>query len=449
MNRLSDNQVFVVGSGLVGSVLALRLIQRGFHVEVIESREDMRTHPMSAGRSINLALSHRGIVALERVGLANDILKHAVQMSGRMIHGLDGSLQLQPYSFRSGEHIHSISRRTLNVMLMSAFEKLGGKINFSTRLTNFDPSKRSFTFLDSTMKEQRKENIIVIASDGANSAARKSMLDHSASLRMNYAQKFQPYGFKELTIPPGVAGEFLMERNALHIWPRGHFMMIALPNPDATFTVTLFLPFKGPDSFENLTDPIQVELFFEKYFPDAIPLITDLKSEFFQNPTGHLNSVKCSPWHYQDQLLLMGDAAHAIIPFYGQGMNCGFEDVVVFDTLIDKMQGVEDLFAEFENQRKINADAISDLAEDNFEEMRDKVADPVFQRKRKLEGMLEEKYPDYYSKYAMVTFRPDISYYDAMVRGRRQDDFLISYCSNKLDFSSADLDDVFNSLQSL
>ncbi|MCC6816087.1 MAG: FAD-dependent monooxygenase [Saprospiraceae bacterium] len=448
MVNLSNKKFSVVGAGLVGSLVALRLLQKGFQIEVYESREDMRLHPMSAGRSINLALSHRGLEALKLVGLEEQVLSHSIQMKGRMIHSINGELNFQPYSIREGEHINSISRRVLNVILMDEIEKHGVRIKFSHRLETYDNNMDLFTFSCNGEKVFVSGNS-VIATDGASSSARKFMLENSAELRMNYQQKFQPYGYKELTIPPGPESKFLLEKNALHIWPRGHFMMIALPNPDASFTATLFIPFIGLEGFESLSDKQSLDSFFSNYFSDAKLLIPDLTQEFFSNPTGHLNSVKCSPWSYKDRILLMGDAAHAIIPFYGQGMNCGFEDVVVFDQLLDTCTDIESLFRRFELQRKINSDAISDLAEDNFEEMRDKVADPVFQRKRLLEAQLEEKFPKYYSKYALVTFRPDISYSEAMVKGRKQDEYLLEICKTQFEFSNSDLETIFNNLNQI
>ncbi|MEP7196918.1 MAG: NAD(P)/FAD-dependent oxidoreductase [Saprospiraceae bacterium] len=449
MTKISEKKIAIVGAGLVGSLLALRLLQRGLKVEIFESREDMRKQTISAGRSINLALSHRGIRGLNLVGLEDKILEHAVQMKGRMIHKIDSELSFQAYSIRDGEYINSISRRTLNIILLDAIESFGVKVNFGKKLHSFLPEKNLIYFEDKNNQQSQVEDSILIATDGANSMARKFMLDRSAELKMNYNQKFQEYGYKELNILPGKNGEFLLEKNALHIWPRGHFMMIALANPDATFTATLFLPFKGEQGFESLTDKNSVNNFFEKYFKDAKELIHDLDGEFFQHPIGHLNSVKCKPWHYEDKLLLMGDAAHAIIPFYGQGMNCGFEDVVVFNELLDKYNDTLELFEQFEKSRKINSDAISDLAEDNFEEMRDKVADPIYQRKRTLEAQLEKQFPSYYSKYALVTFCPDVSYSEAMIRGRKQDDYLMNLCMTKTDFTNEDLGKIFKELESL
>lgn len=444
-------KIAIAGSGLVGSLLALRLLQRGFDVQVFESRTDMRKTDISAGRSINLALSHRGIQALRMAGVDQEILSHAIQMKGRMIHDLEGQLKFQDYSSRPGEYINSISRRSLNVILMDAIEKIKpNALHFKTRLLRFEQDCQRAVFENESGHRIDFEGGIVIGTDGAASVARKTMLELTPHLRFNYSQTFQNYGYKELTIPPGTGSSFVIEKNALHIWPRGHFMMIALPNPDATYTATLFLPYHGADSFEQLTTKDAVRSFFKSYFSDAVPLMPDLENEFFEHATGHLYTVKCSPWHYQDRILLVGDAAHAIIPFYGQGMNCGFEDVFVFDQLLDQHEDWLSLCQNFSGIRKPNGDAIADLAEDNFIEMRDRVADPVFQRKRKLEMLLEKKYPDYYSKYALVTFRPDVSYRDAMLRGRWQDDLLMQFCQpEKEDWTEEELSAVYRQLMGI
>lgn len=448
-----NKKILIAGSGLVGSLLGLRLLQKGFDVELFESRPDMRREQISAGRSINLALSHRGIRALKLAGVDEVILSNAIQMHGRMIHTIDGQLALQPYSTRPGEFINSISRRTLNVILMDAIEKIKpDAIHFKTKLIKVENNCSTFIFetQESTTSASSFSSLssaILIGTDGAASIARKTLFELTPHLRFNYSQTFQNYGYKELTIPPGSNNSFVIEKNALHIWPRGHFMMIALPNPDATYTATLFLPYHGAESFDSLDSNENVKAFYQKYFSDAIPFMPDLEHEFFQHPTGHLYTVKCEPWHYEDKILLMGDAAHAIIPFYGQGMNCGFEDVYVFDELLDQHTDWKTLFENFSKQRKPNSDAIADLAEDNFIEMRDKVADPVFQRKRQLEMKLEKQFPEYYSKYALVTFRPDISYYDAMVRGRKQDEFLMGVCANEINhWSDEELKIYYNSI---
>ncbi len=445
------SKIYIAGCGLVGSMLGLRLLQKGYDVELFESRPDMRTRAMSAGRSINLALSHRGIQALEMVGLGKEMLTHAIPMHGRMIHELSGDLKYQPYSSRSGEFINSISRRSLNVLLMDAIEHIKpGAIHFNHRLSAIGKEAQSFIVENEYKESLHLDNGPLIATDGAGSVARKWMLDQTPWFHFDYSQRFQNYGYKELTIPPGEGGSFRIEKNALHIWPRGHFMMIALPNPDATYTATLFLPFEGVDSFENLKDPESLRAFYQKYFPDTLGLLPELETEFFEHPTGYLYTVKCMPWNFKDRILLMGDAAHAIIPFYGQGMNCGFEDVFVLDQLLDGEMNLHQVFESFSRLRKPNADAIADLAEDNFIEMRDKVADPLFQRKRKLEMLLEKKYPDYFSKYAMVTFRPDMGYHEAMVRGRAQDDVLMQICKgNQEEWQESDLQAIYQKLMSI
>lgn len=443
-----SKKIIIAGSGLVGSLLGLRLLQRGFDVSLFESRGDMRKENISAGRSINLALSHRGIRALKLAGVDEEILSNAIQMSGRMIHTLDGQLALQPYSTRPGEFINSISRRTLNIILMDAIEKIKpDAIHFKSKLIRVENDCRRFVIETEQKEIKSMENAILIGTDGAASVARKTLFELTPHLRFNYSQTFQNYGYKELTIPPGKDNTFVIEKNALHIWPRGNFMMIALPNPDATYTATLFLPYHGELSFDRLDTKKSIMEFYQTYFSDAVPLMPDLESEFFEHPTGHLYTVKCSPWHYEDKILLMGDAAHAIIPFYGQGMNCGFEDVFVFDELLNEHMSWNNLFESFSKLRKPNADAIADLAEDNFIEMRDKVADPVFQKKRQLEMNLEKKFPEYYSKYALVTFRPDISYYDAMVKGRKQDEFLMNLCADlNKEWGEKELDEIFNNM---
>ncbi len=444
-------KIHVAGCGLVGSILGLRLLQKGYDVELYESRPDMRTTEISAGRSINLALSHRGIQALNMVGMEKEMLTHAIPMHGRMVHELSGELKFQPYSSRQGEFINSISRRSLNVLLMDAIEKIKpAAIHFNHKLTAVEKEGKAFIVENERKESFRLDNGPLIATDGAGSLARKWMLDQTPWFHFDYSQRFQNYGYKELTIPPGKDGSFRIEKNALHIWPRGHFMMIALPNPDATYTATLFLPYEGQESFSNLKDIASVRNFYKKFFPDSLDLLPELETEFFEHPTGYLYTVKCMPWNYKDRILLMGDAAHAIIPFYGQGMNCGFEDVFVFDQLLDKHDDLLKAFEEFSKLRKPNGDAIADLAEDNFIEMRDKVADPLFQKKRKLEMLLEKTFPDYYSKYAMVTFRPDLGYHEAMVRGRAQDDLLMTICSEgREDWDALSLKAIYDKLMAI
>ncbi|MCC6753613.1 MAG: FAD-dependent monooxygenase [Saprospiraceae bacterium] len=431
--KTDSRKVVVAGGGLVGCLTALRLLQRGFDVSVFEQREDMRRTPIRAGRSINLALSPRGIRALALCGLDEALLSQAIAMKGRLVHSVDGSVQFQPYSVRPGDCIHSISRRTLNCTLLDAIDALKpGALQFNQRLMRIEDEGAHVVFEDALGHATEFRDSILIAADGAGSAARKWMLSRTPGFHFNYSQHFQDYGYKELTIAPRPGGGFALQGDVLHIWPRGHFMMIALPNPDESFTATLFLPYQGREGFNALDTNERLLVFMNTYFPDAMGLIENPEVDFFNNPTGYLYTVKCNPWHYGERILLIGDAAHAIIPFYGQGMNCGFEDVGALDELLDQFDDWPSLFTAFSTIRKPNGDAIADLAEDNFLEMRDKVADPVFQKKRKLELRLEQAFPQYYSKYSMVTFRPDLSYYSAMVKGRRQDALLMEICKTGL-----------------
>lgn len=427
---MHDKKIIIIGAGLVGSLLALVLVKKGYAVCVYESRSDLRTNQISAGRSINLALSHRGLQILDKLGLKEKVLSHAIKMKSRIIHPLTGEISVQDYGTREGEYINSISRKVLNEILLNEIEKIqADAIHFDTKHTTSDLKNKKFYFTKKDGTQIIETNVRVFGTDGSSSATRDILLANSTQLRFNYQQSYQNYGYKELTLEPTANGDFQLENNGLHIWPRGHFMMIALPNPDASFTCTLFAPYHGSDGFDTLNNVDKLNNYFTKYFPDLANLFNNLNEQFVSNPIGNLVTVKCYPWHINDEVLLLGDAAHAIIPFYGQGMNCGFEDVMILSQLLDRENSWERIFSQFTAIRKPNTDAIADLAEDNFVEMRDKVADPIFQKKRFLEVALEKTHPNFYSKYSLVTFRPDISYYEAMRRGRRQDEILMEYCS--------------------
>jgi kynurenine 3-monooxygenase len=390
---LRNERVTIAGAGLVGSLVSIFLAKRGFAVDLVEKRPDMRrvdaaalARSGAAGRSINLAVSTRGLHALEQVGLREEILKQAIPMRGRMIHPVRGDLALLPYGKDESEYINSISRAELNKTLMSLAERTGKvRIQFETPVA-----------------ESHLDSPVLIGTDGAASAVRAELMKRSGN---KATEAHLDYGYKELSIAPGPGGSFRLFKNALHIWPRGNYMLIALPNLDGSFTCTLFLPFKGAMSFEALDRPAKVEAFFQEQFPDAVPLLDDLTGTFFSNPTGHMVTVKCEPWHDAGRTLLMGDAAHAIVPFFGQGMNCGFEDCTVLGDCLDRAKDWKSVFADFSRQRKPNADAIADMAVENFIEMRDKVADPRFQLEKAVEKILEAKYPDeYVSRYRLVTF---------------------------------------------
>ncbi len=445
-------KVVVIGAGLAGSLLAIYLAKRGFEVEVYEARPDMRKVKIPAGRSINLALSDRGIVALREVGLDNYMLSEAIPMYGRMVHTSDGKTKFLAYSGRQGEYINSVSRAGLNCALMNEAEKYPNvKIFFNQRCSHFDCETGEATIEDTqTGKTTKIKEDTLIAADGAGSAVRNSML-HGCIPRFNFSQSWLEHGYKELHIPPAPDGGFLMEKNALHIWARHSFMMIALPNPDGSFTCTLFLAHEGEEnSFEQLKDERSLLEFFNRHFADAVPLMPTLVEDFFNNPTGNLGTIRCFPWNVNGKALLLGDAAHAIVPFYGQGMNCAFEDCRILNQLIGEYgTDWEKIFKIFCKMRKPNTDAIADMAEENFYEMRDAVADPVFQRKRELETKLEQLFPDYFSKYSMVTFREDLPYVVAKERGNAQDRLLMQLCAQVKDISELDLNEVMEKIRAL
>lgn len=413
-------EVTIIGAGLVGSLLSIYLAKRGYRVSIFERRPDMRKEKVSAGRSINLALSDRGLLALDKVGLADAIKNISIPMHGRHIHNMDGSTAFQPYG-KEGQFINSVSRGTLNKKLMDLAEQHGVQIHFNHKCSSIDWKTNTINFELPAGRFQTTNFELLFGSDGAFSAARmQHQLQHD---KFNYSQYYIDCGYKELTIPPTAAGEFAMEVNALHIWPRKDYMLIALPNLDKTFTCTLFFPFEGPASFSNLTTKEKVQEFFEKTFPDAIALMPDYVNEFFSNPTSSLVTVKCFPWVREDKFALIGDAAHAIVPFFGQGMNCGFEDCRVLDELIDKNgEDWTTILQQYQTLRKPDGDAIADLAINNFTEMRDRTADPRFLLQKKIEARLHEKYPDkWIPAYSQVTFSPQIRYSEALQRGQQQE----------------------------
>jgi kynurenine 3-monooxygenase len=434
--------ITLIGAGLNGPLLAIGLVRRGFQVEIYERRPDMRRIRMSAGRSINLAISTRGIYALEQVGLWSAMRKIIIPMKGRMMHSITSEITFQPYGKNETEVINSISRAELNIALMNAAEAQGVKIHFQQRCKGMDLRTGTLHLRDEGTGENRERaSSVVIGCDGSASAIRGEMLKLN---RFNFSQQYLDYGYKELTIPAGPGGAHVLETNALHIWPRGNYMLIALPNIDGTFACILFLPFEGASSFAELNSHSDVLKFFRARFPDAVPLMPDLAANFFANPTGAMVTVKCSPWHVEGRALLLGDAAHAIVPFFGQGINCGFEDCTCLLELVDR-HGADwqRVFAEFEAARKVNTDAIADLAIENFVEMRDRVADTRFLFRKKVELALEAKYPKLFvPKYAMVTFHR-IPYAVALKRGQIQDRVLTELCDGidnieNLDWNMAD-----------
>lgn len=440
-----QQNILIIGAGLCGSLLALRLGQRGYNVTVMEKRPDLRKVHISAGRSINLAFSDRGIKAMRLVGLEERVKTLCIPMNGRMIHDTEGHTILSNYSGRDHEYINSISRGDLNALLLDESEKHKNvNIFFNRKCQSVDFENTTALFYDYESKTDFVKNAdLIIATDGAGSILRKSYYLAKAFL-FSFSQEYLTHGYKELSILPTKTGDYKAYKNALHIWPRGSFMLIALPNLDGSFTVTLFLSYdEGEYNFNNLTSPEMVTKFFKKEFPDALELMPNLVDDFFNNPTAPLGTVKCSPWHFKGNTLLMGDAAHAIVPFYGQGMNASFEDVVEFDAILDQHKNTnfkndwEIIFKAYEHARKKDTDAIADLAIDNFYEMKGHVNNDLFKRKRELEMKLEKHFPkEYASKYSLVTFNEHIGYREAMLRGRAQDKAILNMLADaKIDMN--------------
>ncbi|MHC2991985.1 kynurenine 3-monooxygenase [Pontibacter sp. HJ8] len=415
--------ITIMGAGLVGSLLSLYLAKRGHKVDLYERRPDMRKTLLDGGRSINLALSDRGFRALRGIGIEEEVRQVAIPMHGRIMHDEEGRLTFQPYG-KEGQFIYSVSRAGLNAALMDISEPNPDiTYHFNRQLLDLDLHQNKATLRNhETGETESLEAELLFGADGAFSMVRNAM---QKTERYNYSQSYLEYGYKELTIPAAEDGSWQLEKNALHIWPRGNYMMIALPNLDGSFTCTLFFPYEGPLSFENIKTDDDLLAFFLQAFPDVVALMPDLAQEYFSNPVGTLVTVKCFPWSYKDKALLIGDACHAVVPFYGQGMNAGFEDITVLDQMLENFDGDwEKLFHAFERRRKPDADAIADLAVLNFIEMRDKVADPRFLLRKKIESKINQQYPDkWIPLYSMVTFT-DLPYSYALETGRLQDEIM-------------------------
>ncbi len=441
-----QKKVIIVGAGLCGSLLALRMAQRGYTVTVYERRSDMRKKSMSAGRSINLALSNRGLRSLAEAGVEQDVLPLLIPMHGRMLHPLDAPLSLVSYSGRQNEYINSVSRGGLNKILLEKAEATGKvAFHFDVSCTEADIETGIIQLKNLKTGEQFNDSAeVVFGTDGANSSIRNAFLKESARYRFDFSIQYLRTGYKELEIPAGDNGSYRIEKNALHIWPRKGFMLIALPNLDGSFTVTLFLAMDGEgESFANLNTDEEIYAFFEKYFPTALAHMPDIVEDFRQNPTSSLGTVKCYPWQMNGKYLLMGDAAHAVVPFYGQGMNASFEDVRVLNELMDQYgDDWNTTLQQYQEVRKQDGDAIGDLAVENEIEMRAATADPTFLLKRKIELALEQTYPNYYSKYSLVTFNDNVPYSQAMQQGRAQDALLMDYARNVGNWESVSLSDV-------
>ncbi|MGB3618766.1 MAG: NAD(P)/FAD-dependent oxidoreductase [Catalinimonas sp.] len=406
------------GAGLVGSLLTLYLRQRGLPVDVYERRPDPRRADVPGGRSINLALSDRGLRALAGVGLDEAVRAFALPMRGRMIHDPAGHLTKQPYG-TADQCIYSVSRARLNELLIDRAEAAGATVHFNHRCEEVD-------WEAGTARVSEGDNArtvtaeVIFGADGAFSAVRGAL---QRTDRFDYEQSYLPHGYKEVTFTPTADGDWALDPAALHIWPRREFMLIALPNPDRSFTGTLFLPFEGDVSFAGLTSPERFEAFFAEHFADALPLLPHLREEWSANPTASMVTIHCYPW-VRGRTALIGDAAHAIVPFYGQGMNAGFEDCRVLNDLMDQHAAWPALLDAYQHRRKPSADAIAELALRNFVEMRDRVADPEFLHQKELEAQLHAAHPDeWLPLYSMVTFS-HLPYEEALRRGKAQGELM-------------------------
>lgn len=428
-----NEPVNVVGAGLAGTLLSIILARRGHRVRLYERQDDMRRVLIDAGRSINLALAARGIRALELAGVMQHVAPQLVPLPGRMLHDLSGALTFVPYGQRPEEVIYSVSRPGLNCILLDAAERAGVELLFRHSATGADFTRKVIKFQDAEIPMEH-----VFATDGAGSILRRTMVDQ---LGIACTEDLLKHGYKELTLPPYPTGEPRIDKHALHIWPRGGFMLIALPNIDGSFTVTLFLPLKGPDSFETLTTSASIEAFFGAHFPDVKQLMPGLAEEFLQHPTGIMGTVRCQHWSFEDRLLLIGDAAHAITPFHGQGMNCCFEDCRELDALLSGSDDWARSFREFETSRLPNTEAIADMAIENYLEMRDTVRHPKFHLHKALSLELERRHPmRFVPRYSMVMFRDDIPYAVAYDRGRIQNEILSALTQQADTLAAVDYD---------
>jgi kynurenine 3-monooxygenase len=422
MSPLAARQVNIVGAGLAGALLALLLAQRGLSVALYERRPDPRQVRPERGRSINLALAARGLRALEHAAVLARVEPLLIPMRGRMIHGRDGTAALQLYGQRAHEVIYSVGRADLNRVLIEAAAAHGNvSVHFNQQCLGVDSHTRQLTFRDNVQgREYALPLAPTIATDGAGSAVRASL---AAAGRLEVREDWLDHDYKELTIAAQAAAT--LERHALHIWPRGGFMLIALPNTDGSFTATLFLARTGPQSFAALDSAQRAEEFFRREFADALVLLPDLGAQFAAHPQGQLGTVHAAPWHVSGDVLLLGDAAHAIVPFHGQGMNAAFEDCTELDALLGTVGSWPELFARFEQARRPNSAAIAQMALENYLEMRDSVLDAGFVRRKALAMALERRFPErFIPRYSMVMFHPEIPYAEALRRGALQEQLL-------------------------
>ncbi len=431
-----QENVVVVGGGLVGAMMAALLTEKN-KVSVYESRPDLRKQVVDGGRSINLIMTSRGLKALRAIGLQEKAKEIGVPVHGRTMHSIKGELTYQPYGIDDSEFNYSISRKELNKVLMTRAEELGAQFYFRHRLLAVDEKQRSIAFEKADGAKVSKSVGRLIGADGGGSQVRAWMTQEPG-----YDYRYEPFthAYKELKIPAEKSLEFNLDPTSLHIWPRGGIMLMALPNRDGSFTVTLYLPIEGVDSFATLQTDENVSELFTRLFPDSVPLIPDLHKDFAENPVSSLGTVRCNPWHVGGFSTLIGDAAHAIVPFFGQGMNCGLEDCTTLVECIEDCDDWQQSFELFSKRRKPNADAIADLSLDNFVEMAERVGDPRFLLKKKVEQLLENKWPTQYrSRYALVVYTL-VPYYKALAAGHIQNEILDDLCKDIDSPEDVDLD---------
>ena len=423
MQPTPQQKITLVGAGLAGALLAILLARRGWQVDVFEKRPDPRRRGYEGGRSINLALAERGLHALRLAGLQDAVMAQAVMMRGRMVHPLGGETMLQRYGRDDSEVIWSVHRGRLNIAMLDAAEAAGARIHFNQRLDGVDFEARRVRFVDDHDRRAHEQPFdVLLGADGAGSGLREALRPHLA-----LGESFEPlgHGYKDLEIPPAADGGFRIEPNALHIWPRGGYMCIALPNTEKTFTVTLFLPMQGEPSFATLPDLAAARDFFARDFADALPLLPEFDADWTNNPIGGLGTLRLQRWHLDGRAVLLGDAAHAMVPFHGQGMNCAFEDCVALDRHLAEAPDFATAFAAFEAERRPNAEAIQAMALENYVEMRDRVDDADFLLQRALERVLAERHPDrFVPRYSMVSFLR-VPYAVAFERGKVQRQILV------------------------
>ena len=430
-----SKNIAIVGSGLVGSLLSIYLRKRGHFITVYDRRPDIRTIEFS-GRSINLAMSDRGWRSLREIGIEDDIKKIAIPLDKRAMHVVGKPIYFQKYG-KEGEAIWSISRGVLNRRMIDLAEEAGVVFKFDEKVWDVNlPEAKVYTGNTEKGEWQEYAHDMIFGCDGAFSRVRHKMQRRS---RFNYSQDFIEVGYKELTIAPNKDGSHKLEKNSFHIWPRGNFMFIAMPNLNGSFTCTLFMPFEGPISFDKISSKKDLANFFMTHFPTVMHDIENLTEDFFNNPTSAMVTMKCYPWTYWNKVALVGDSAHAVVPFYGQGMNAGFEDIYILDQLMEEYgDDWETIFKEYQKQRKPNADAIAELSYRNFVEMSSKTTDTKFLVQKKIEKHFANKYPDkWIPVYSRVTFS-DHPYHEALAIGDKQEEIMkkimrISDIENKWD----------------